>query len=106
MERPVPALLECVHWTRVVVAASQDRGDSVESEELIARITDIETVLAELAGMKIGEEGPTVLEARPAGAVSAANGSGQMELALEHLGIGVAVLAERLNVGLLEGYAL
>ncbi len=103
LERPVPALLECVHWTRVLAAASHARPTDADDPALAARVAEVETRLAGLAGVT----------AEPAGGVSAAEAapapvrdSSAVATALDQLESAVTMLAERLEIGALEGFAV
>jgi uncharacterized membrane protein YccC len=102
LERPVPALLDCVHWTRVLAAASHGRPLGADGAELIARAARAEIRLAELAGVKADE-------ARTAQFSSTAPSVARVEeigAALDRLEASVAVLAERLEIGALEGFSV
>ncbi len=88
LERPVPALLECVHWTRVLAVESQvgaAPGWALEAVEVIER---------RLAGVLAGE--------RVAGGVVVEDGA--LGEALRRLDEAVGVLGERLEIGALEGF--
>jgi uncharacterized membrane protein YccC len=103
LERPVPALLDCVHWTRALAAASQatGAGPAAGTEALAARAAAIESRLAGLAGVPTGEAGALAApDAAPAGEADEARA------ALDRLEAAVATLAERLEIGALEGFAV
>jgi uncharacterized membrane protein YgaE (UPF0421/DUF939 family) len=101
LERPVPALLECVHWTRVLAAASHARSPEADDPALAARVAAVEIRLAALAGMTVEPTGDTP----PAQAASAGE-AGAVAAALDRLQSAVTTLAERLEIGALEGFAL
>jgi hypothetical protein len=101
LERPVPALLECVHWTRVLAAASHARSPEADDPALAARVAEVESRLAALAGVA----------ADPARAVSPpppnpAGTNRAVAAALDRLESAVTMLAERLEIGALEGFAV
>jgi uncharacterized membrane protein YccC len=99
LERPMPALLECVHWARVLAAASQERASMpdgeadarADREALAAVAARIERRLVELAGGAAAPAKPAEPRARAA---------------LDRLDAAVALLGERLKIGALEGFAL
>jgi hypothetical protein len=99
LERPIPALLDCVHWARVLAAASQQPTPGAAG--LVAQATRIETRLAALAAAGAGVTAtlslPTLRdEAAP----------GTMQAVLDRLDRAVGLLAERLEIGAREGFAL
>jgi uncharacterized membrane protein YccC len=114
LERPMPALLDCVHWARVLAAASQERAHAMDGvadgvadgqtdrETLVVLAARIERRLAELAGAT-GASAPPTTAAAPQG--EAANPP-RVKAALDRLDSAVALLAERLEIGALEGFAL
>jgi hypothetical protein len=103
IERPVPALLECVHWARVLAASCRAAPDGADAAALAARATRIERRLAALAGPPAAPA-----TAAPDEADEAAPGPEGMEVsaALDGLEKSVCLLAERLQIGVLEGFAL
>jgi len=64
LERPVPVLLDCVHATRVLVAASQQKSAAAQCAALLHRMAGIEARLRALAGSTLQElrSFPTVIE--------------------------------------------
>ncbi len=92
LERPVPALLDCVHWAWVLAAASQR-----PAPDAVAQAMRVEVRLSELAGV--------AATALPVDA-AAATSPGEAKAALDRLEASVALLAERLEVGALEGFTL
>lgn len=98
-ERPVPALLDCVHWARVVVAASQGMAALPHAAELAMQAARIEARLAELAGMAAST-------ATPLAPASPRPGSAELEAALAQLAAAVETLAERMETGGPAGFAL
>ncbi len=101
LDRPVPALLDWVHWARVLAAAAQDREVVGDAAGLSAQAAGIEARLAHLAGEKNVPE----LDAPRAPCVAAADTS-SAQSALDGLDGSVTLLAERLHVGALDGFAL
>jgi hypothetical protein len=96
LERPVPALLDCVHWTRVLAAASP--APEADATALAAQAARIEARLAALAGVACAST--------PAAALPAPHSASAAGAALQRLEVAVALLAERLEIGALEGFAL
>ncbi len=98
LERPVSALLDCVHWARALAAASHPRPGAPEAEALAAQI---EARLAQLAGMQSasGEEAATAPK-------SSGTSDEPIQAALQKLSLAVGVLAENLEIGALEGFVL
>jgi uncharacterized membrane protein YccC len=95
LERPVPALFDCVHWTRVLAAASES---GVPAPGAAPRAAAIEARLARLAGVAPPAEIPP--------AAQAAAAPTEVAQALDRLDRAVEILAERLEIGALEGFAL
>lgn len=93
LDRPVPALLDCVHWMRVLAAASTGRGADAG---LAARAGAVEARLAALA------DGTYALPV-PAAPVEAEDAA---HVALGALDQAIGVLAERLQVGVVAGFTL
>ncbi len=91
LERPVPALLECVHWARLLAVAVAEPDPAA-----MARAQAIEQ---RLAGLAAGERPVIALLSRspPAGKVAAA---------LDGLERATALLAERLTISDLHGFTL
>jgi uncharacterized membrane protein YccC len=90
LERPVPALLECVHWARVLAVESQmgaAPGWAVEAVGVVER---------RLAGVLAGE--------RVAGEIAVHEGA--LGEALRRLDKAVGLLGERLEIGALEGFGV
>ena len=90
-ERPIPALLDCVHWARVlaVCAVSPNPADSARAAAIAER-------LSALAG---GERRVFQPLPRPQAA-------GKAAAALDRLDQATAILAERLTIGDLQGFYL
>jgi len=103
LERPVPALLDCVHWTRVLAAASQGADAAACRAGLAARAAAIEARLAALAGVPAGE---AARMAAPIPQAAPADSEPEAAAALRRLDAAVALLAERLEIGALEGFAV
>ena len=101
LDRPVPALLDCVHWARVLAAATQDREVAGDAAGLSAQAAGIEARLARLAGQKDGSD-----PAAPGAPRVAAADIGGAQAALDGLDQSITILAERLQVGALDGFAL
>jgi uncharacterized membrane protein YccC len=109
LERPVPALLECVHWARVLATASHAGAGArpAAAAAFDARARRIEARLARLAGVAepVGE---------PASATAAHTtdrddpdaAGGELDTALDKLDQAVTILAERMKIGALQGFAL
>jgi len=100
LERPIPALLECVHWTRVLAAASQEAGGWGD-DELVRRAERIEARLGELGGSTARPQAIVLASAQASFA-----DRGGLTAALDELERAVALLADRLEIGTLEGFAL
>jgi len=101
LDRPVPALLDCVHWARVLAAAAQDRAVWGAPPGLPEQAAGIEARLARLAGETDvlapgASHPPRVAAADPRSA----------QAALDGLDGSITLLAERLQVGALDGFAL
>ncbi len=93
--RPVPALLDCVHWTRVLAAASTDMAGT--DPAAAAHAAAIEARLAALAaGHAPAPETPQAHH----------TAVGELHAALDALDGAVTVLAARLQLGALDGFAL
>jgi uncharacterized membrane protein YccC len=109
LERPVPILLDCVHATRMLVAASHLETEVTYSDVLLHRLNVIETCLRTLAGSTIAALGssPVVPNAPydPDPPADPALGP-PMGIPLQKLEQTVAVLVERLQIGALDGFAL
>ncbi len=98
LERPVPALLDCVHWARVLCAAAQTPGTA--DVVLAAQTAAIETRLTELAAAPPPAPTPTTVVAAPG------PDGGAVQAALTRLDAAVAVLSERIEISALQGFAL
>ncbi len=90
LERPVPALLDCVHWARVLAVTTEQHAGGGFAQEQAARI---EARLAQLAS------DPRALPAALAPATATPT-------ALDRLDSAVTVLAERLAIRAHDGFAL
>ncbi len=93
VERPVPALLDCVHWTRLlaVCATAPDPAAAAQAEAIGRR----------LATLAAGE--------RPGPVLPAARGVppfGPVQDALDRLERSTEALTERLAIGALQGFEL
>ena len=91
LERPIPALLDCVHWARLLAVAAAESDPAA-----MARAQAIEQ---RLAGLAAGER-PVIAplpRSPPAGKVAAA---------LDGLDRATALLAERLTISDLHGFTL
>ncbi len=96
LERPVPALLDCVHWARALAVASQTRGEP--DPALVHQAWTVESRLAALAGLTAdGEPDPRPSEppSRP-----------EAEAALARLGRSVTLLSSRLEINALAEFHL
>ncbi len=94
-------MLDCVHWARVLAAATQDRGIVGDAAGLPAWAAGIEARLVRLAGEKDMPEPDASRGFRVANAdISSA------QAALDGLDGSVTFLAERLQAGALDGFAL
>ena len=96
LERPIPTLLDCVHWTRELAAAAID--GTPHAPALAIRASRVEARLAGLAGSD-------ALPPEPPAAPHEASDDPAAR-ALDNLDAAVASLAERLELGALEGFAL
>ncbi len=109
LERPVPILLDCVHFTRMLVAASQQNPGAAQSEALLRRMAGIEARLRALASSTIEalRSFPAVVDSSDGADESTDPGVEQgIEAPLQKLEKTLAVLVERLQIGALEGFAL
>ena len=91
VERPIPALLECVHWARLLAMAATEPDPAAA-----ARAEAVEQRLASLA---TGER--SVMAPSPRSVAS-----GKVAVAIEGLDRATAVLAERLTISALHGFSL
>jgi uncharacterized membrane protein YccC len=110
LEGSAPALLECVHWTRVLVACSSRAGGgrpgTPVDATLIVRAEAIEMRLAKLAAagsaqVDSGQPDTTQADRRPARV-----GQDAMEAAMDMLEISVAILTEQMEDKALASFAL
>lgn len=102
LERPVPALLDCVRWARVFAAESEGAASTEQAGALACHAAAIESRLAALARVPTNADQATspAAEAEPnAHPVPSVLGLDQLDRA-------VSVLAERLKIGAVEGFAL
>jgi len=109
LERPIPVLLDCVHSTRMLVAASHHKPQAAQREALLDRMAGIEAWLRALAASTMQElkSFPAVAESARESDLSIDPGTEQgMEAALRKLQKDLALLVERLQIGALEGFAL
>jgi uncharacterized membrane protein YccC len=92
IERPVPALLDCVHWARMltVAAATPDPDAAIPAGQIAQR----------LAAMAAGEPVAPASPPRQAAVLAPAL------LALDRLEQATATLAERLAISALQGFRL
>ena len=103
----MPALLDCVHWTRVLAAASNNGSETPLAKDLAARAAEIETELVKLAGTASTQADASTShgwrwhESRVARAEAT-----EVAAALEQLESAVVTLAERVEIGALEGFGL
>ena len=106
LERPFPALFDCVHTARVLAAVSRSLPETPDGRELIARVGRVEARLASLAQMN--QFTTEAVQADPLASedILADATSGPVRAALSSLENAVATLAERLKIGELEGFAL
>ena len=109
LERPIPILLDCVHATRMLVAASHLKAEDTYSEPLLQRLAAVEARLRALASSTIATLGsaPVAVDTAydPDPPADPALGPA-MGLPLQKLEQTVSILAERLQIGALEGFAL
>ncbi len=101
LDRPVMVLLDCVHGARVLAVAVQDRAAVEDAAELSAQAIAIEDRLASLA---VGESAPARNAPRPPS--RSAGSAGRVQAALDDLDRSIDLLAERLEAGTLERFAL
>ncbi len=97
MERTMPALLACVHWTRVLAAASEAGTDLAGNAALLDQAARIERTLTELTTLVTDPPAATV-PARPADAPRP-HPAGPIQAALDNLDQALFLLEERLVVG-------
>ena len=95
VERPVPALLDCVHWARMLALAA-----TTPDPPAAARAGAIEQCLRSLA------EGQPVQAKPRADAIAGATGSSAVTESLDGLDLARAALVERLAIGALHAYQL
>jgi uncharacterized membrane protein YccC len=108
LERPIPALLECVHWTRVLAAASHDCPQPQHTGPLVSQAAEIEARLARLAGLTASEPPSAEPAIAPVESTGASPDAGDAEIPviLDNLSAAVGILAERLQVGTFAGFAV
>jgi uncharacterized membrane protein YccC len=99
LERPVPALIECVHWTRALAAASHRRSPANPDPDSARQAASIEIRLAMLAGIRPDHPDPAQPQAANAS-------SAEIRITLERLNTAVETLTGRLEIGALEEFAL
>ncbi len=92
-ERPVPALLTCVHWARALAVAA-----TKPDPQAARRAGTIERSLRTLA--EGGQLSPLGHPAKPA------PGSNPVAVALDELDLALSALVERLAIGALHGFQL
>jgi uncharacterized membrane protein YccC len=95
LERPVPELLECVHWARVLAVAAERGSGPADREATAAQARRIEARLAQLAATS----------AAGAGAMAAPPAEGALT-PLDRLDFAVTLLSERLALLASEGFVL
>ena len=91
MERPIPALMECVHWARLLAIAAAEPDPAAA-----ARAQALEQRLADLAAGHRPQVPPP-----PSG-----TGAGKVVAALDGLDRATAYLSERLTISELHGFSL
>ena len=92
-ERPVPALLTCVHWARMLAVAAT--APDPEAAERAARLESSLRALAD--GGKVCPPGHDV---------ASSSGSSAVMVALDELDLALSGLVERLAIGALHGFQL
>ena len=101
LDRPVSVLLDCVHGARVLTVAVQGRAAVEGAADLSAQAIAIEEKLASLAA---GERVRARNAPRPTSLLG--GGAGRVQAALDDLDGSIDLLAERLETGTLERFAL
>lgn len=101
LDRPVPVLLDCVHGARALAIAVQNRAAVEHASDLCAQAAGIEERLARLAA---GESAPA--RNAPRSHSRLIGGAGRVQAALDDLDRSIDLLAERLEAGALERFAL
>ena len=101
VERPVPVLLDCVHSTRQLVAASRQTPEIIDDDAFIARMEAAEARLRELASSTAES-----LRALPTTIDSDSTVEMGVGEPLRRLERSLVILMERLQIGALEGFAL
>ena len=97
--RPVSALLDCVHWARMLAAEGQTRPEpQLSKAEETALSSEIERIAAGLDGLARGE----VLQFEPGQGFDAGDVFGK---AVHGLAQAVAILAKRLEISAYEAFA-
>ena len=108
-ERPVPVLLDCVHSTRQIVAASRQKPQRRPDDALTSRLEAIERQLRKLASSTTYElRTVSITVGTSAESYPAADPDGERnwEVPLRRLETSLVILMERLQIGALEGFAL
>ncbi len=95
VERPVPALLDCVHWARSLAVASQG---GPHDHALARRAWQVEARLARLAGLEA--------EAPPPDGPAIPGAAAEAGTALARLDESLGLLEQRLEIGTLAGFRL
>ena len=91
LERPIPALLECVHWARLLTVATTEPDP--------AAATRAHGIQQRLAGLASGDRAELAPPPRPPQ-------TGKLALAMDGLERATAALAERLTISDLHGFTL
>ncbi len=110
-EGSAPALLECVHWTRVLAACCSSRAGGGRSAApadagLIGRAEVIEMRLAKLATAGLARVDSDQPDAARAGRRLPRVGEDAMETAMDMLEMSVAILTEQMEHKALASFAL
>jgi len=114
-ERPVPVLLDCVHSTRQLVAASRQKPRRRPDDALTSRLDAIERRIRQLASstthslrtLPITVHASAKTDSSPESGRAADPGSERdWEAPLRRLETSLVILMERLQIGALEGFAL
>lgn len=102
LERPIPALRDCVHWTRALCATVVTDCPRVDLEPLRDQMKRIEGRLANLA-TEVASSDWTVSTTAPQ---SADSRTAKVKETLDGLEQAVALLAERLEIHALETFSV
>ena len=102
-ERPLPALLGCAYWARMLAAASVEPPGTADRGALMAQAAQIEARIDALARARASGDLPAAVPVTGRPEAVAADRVGS---ALANLDMAISLLAERLVIGAVNGFAL